>query len=484
MSSGPAPSGGASPLSGGPSPRWTATAKALASSLWFPALFFFGFLFCYLLAFHNPTPQNIRVGAPAQARAELQAGLDHSVPGWFRIVPIETGGDPDAALRRAVLDRHVSGAYDPDPARPTLYTAKAGGFEIVAELQQVFTPIAERSGGARLTQVELAPTAPNDGMGTSLFYLCLGLTIPSYIMVMMMLRATALGRSKKIVTFLVAGALMSVLGFYIAYAMGAVVNKPICIAYMFLLTAAVSLTCYGLVPFVRQFFPGVAITLFVLLSMPASGGAIPIQMVPPFFRALHPYLPLGNLVDALRSEMYFGGRELFRPLLALSVWLASGVALLVLGYLIERHRVAVARSGGDDELTALDLEASVQDPAIEMPQPMPVTQHRHYIGASEPMLGGRIQDTHSQPLRGVLITVTTPDGRQLTRTRTDEHGEYKLTGLPEGYVNVIAGGPRRVPSIKRVYIQEGHVTHQDFALRPRPQDPEGTPSPQPPGQSA
>ncbi|MFI8992887.1 carboxypeptidase regulatory-like domain-containing protein [Streptomyces sp. NPDC053542] len=457
----------AAPADSEPRPRWTHTAKVIVSSLWFPALFFFGFLFCYLLAFHNPTPHDIRVAVPARAATQVQQTLDKAVPGGFEVKPVSGG---DAALRSAVRERRAAGAYLPDPAHPALYTAKAGGFEIEAVLQQVFTPIAER-GGARLKQVELAPTAPKDGMGTSLFYLCLGLTIPSYIMVMMMLRATGLSRWKKVVTFVVSGAVMAVAAFYISLAMDCIVDRPICLLYMFMLSLAVSLTCYGLVPFVRQFFPGVAIVVFVLLSMPASDGAIPVAMVPAFFRWLHPYMPLGNLVDALRNEMYFGGAQLFRPLLALSIWIAVGIVLICIGYFWERHRVNVARSGGDDELTASDLEESVEDPTFEMPHPMPVRAATHYIGASEALLAGRIRDTQSQPLHGVLITVTTTDGRQLTRTRTDDHGEYRLTGLPEGFINVIAGGPRRIPSIKRVYIKYGSVAHQDFVLRPRPQDP-------------
>ena len=92
------------------------------------------------------------------------------------------------------------------------------------------------------------------------------------------------------------------------------------------------------------------------------------------------------------------------------------------------------------------------------------------------MLSGRIQDSHSRPLRGVLVTVTTTDSRRrLTRTRTDEHGEYRVTGLSEGYVNVIAGGRRRVPSIKQVLVQPGHLTHQDFVLRPHPPEAESEP---------
>ncbi|MGI5472390.1 carboxypeptidase regulatory-like domain-containing protein [Streptomyces sp. CA-132043] len=460
----------AAPADDAPRPRWTHTAKVLVSSLWFPALFFFGFLFCYLLAFHNPTPHDIKVAVPAPAAGQVQQTLDRAVPGGFEVHPVRGG---DAALRSAVRERRTAGAYLPDPDRPALYTAKAGGFEIEAVLQQVFTPIAEHGGGA-LKQIELAPTAPKDAMGTSLFYLCLGLTIPSYIMVMMMLRATVLSRWKKVVTFVVAGAVMAVAAFYIALAMDCIVDRPVCLLYMFMLSLGISLTCYGLVPFVRQFFPGVAIVVFVLLSMPASGGAIPVEMVPAFFRWLHPYMPLGNLVEALRNEMYFDGVELFRPLLALSLWIVAGVVLICIGYFWERHRVRVARSGGDAELTPSDLEEAVQDPALEMPHPMPVRAATHYIGASEPMLTGRIRDTEEQPLHGVLITVTTTDGRQLTRTRTDEHGAYSVTGLPEGFVNIVAGGPRRIPSIKRVYVRDGTVAHQDFMLRPRPPE-------QPPG---
>ncbi len=57
-------------------------------------------------------------------------------------------------------------------------------------------------------------------------------------------------------------------------------------------------------PFFGGFFPGIAVTLFVLLGVPSSGGAVPVQLLPGFFRFLHPILPAGNAADALRSVGY------------------------------------------------------------------------------------------------------------------------------------------------------------------------------------
>lgn|GEM_PF-3454008 len=443
------------------------TVKALANSLWFPVLFFLGFLFCYLLAFHNPTPHDVRVAVPRAAAAQLQAGLDNAVPGGFEVVPVGTVGDaPETALsavREAVLSRDALGGYVPGRA-PTLFTAKAEGVQIVDLLQQVFTPIAEQtSPGARLQQVELAPTAPKDGTGTSMFYLSLALTIPSYVMVMMMLRATDLGRSRKIATFVVMGAVFAVVAYYVGRAMDVLLDKPVLMLYMFLLTQAVSLFCYGMVPFVRQFFPGVAVIVFVLLSMPASGGAFPVQMVPAFFRALHPYAPMGNLIDAMRDIQYYRGEKLFHPTLVLAVWIVLGIALLCAGFLWERHVIARGRADGEEESVG-DFEAAVQDPALEMPTPRPVTAHTHLIGASQPMLAGKVTTTAAQPLSGVVVTVSRPDGHLLVRTRTDEHGEYRVTGLPDAYVDVLASGPGLVPDIKRVWCGSGRLVHQDFAL--------------------
>ncbi|MFG3259608.1 ABC transporter permease [Streptomyces sp. NPDC048172] len=462
----------AEPESGGSASSLAATARTLASTLWFPAFFFTGFLVCYLLPFHNPVPHHVDVAVAGPSAGQLEQALEQRSPGAFDIHQV---ADADAA-RDAVTNRDATAGYVPDKADPQLYVAKADGYSLESVLQKTFTKVAQQSGG-QLHIHDVASTAPGDGMGTGLFYLVLACTIPSYIMVMMLLRATTFGRRKKVATFVVAGALMSVIAYFTARGMDVVPDDPLAILFIFLMTQAVSLTSYGLVPFFKQFFPGVAMGLFVLLSMPSSGGAIPVQMVPGFFRALHPVMPMGNLIEALRGLFYFDSKDILRPVLVICAWIVAGVALILLGAWKERR--AARREAAEGEGSAESVEPPVEDPSFEMPQPSAVAPHTHRIGQSDPLLTGRVTGEDGQPLAGVAITVTGTHGRELLRAITDERGEYAAAGLPDHFVNVIASSPDRLAAVARVLARDGHPVRQDFRLMPRTA-PAQTPAPSAP----
>lgn len=437
------------------------TVRTLAQTLWFPAFFFTGFLVCYLLPFHNPTPHHVEVAVPGPAAVQLQHALDQKSPGAFDIKQV--AGPSDAAS--AVTDRDAVAGFVPGPSDAHLYTAKADGYSLESVLQKTFTAVSQQS-GSHLHMHEVAPTAPGDGMGTGLFYMVLACTIPSYVMVMMLLRATNFGRRKKIITLACAGAVISVVAFLVAYGMDVIPGKPLAILFLFLMTQAVAQTSLALVPFTKQFFPGVAMGLFVLLSMPSSSGAIPVQMVPGFFRALHPVMPMGNLIEALRGHFYFDNIDVWRHVLVICGWIVLAVLLTGLGMWKERRALAKAeREAGAEEAVP---EPPVEDPSIEMQQPSAVRPHTHRFGQGEPMLTGRVADQHGQPLGGVAITVTGTHGRELVRAMTDANGEYAATGLPDAsVVNVIASSPDRLASVARVVVRDGHPVRQDFKLQAR-----------------
>nr|WP_312871935.1 carboxypeptidase regulatory-like domain-containing protein [Amycolatopsis acididurans] len=414
-----------------------------------------GFLFCYLLAFHAPKPHHIEVAVsdPAAA-ARIEAALEKAGPGAFDVEPVATG---DAA-RQAVLDRAATAAFDATPGHPALYLAKADGYMLESVLSQTFTPIAAQLGGT-LTTTDLAPTASGDGMGTGMFYLVLAWNIPSYIIVMMLLRAVTLSRRAKVLTLVGFGALISVVGFYGGFALHVIPDKPIAMLLAFLLTQGISLTSFGLVPFAKQFFPGVAMGLFVLLSMPSSGGAIPIQMVPGFFRALHPYFPMGNLIEALRGIFYFNGAGITRPILVLCAWVLVGV-LLVAGHALWLRK----KESGQEEVVE---EPPVEDPTFEMPRPTALPARARHFGGLEPVVTGTVRTLEGDGLPGAAVTVTDGRGNQLVRTVSDADGSYALAGLSEQFVDLVISAPGQHSTVRRLLIREGRTRREDFELAPR-----------------
>ncbi|MFE9250446.1 carboxypeptidase regulatory-like domain-containing protein [Streptomyces sp. NPDC007088] len=435
------------------------SALTLVQTLWFPAFMFAGFLVCYLLPFHNPTPHHVKVAVPAAAARPLQHSLDKSLPGGYDIVPVDSA----AQARAAVTDRQAIAGYVPGPGDPRLYTAKADGYSLESALQKTFTGVAQHGGGTLRTS-EVAPIASGDGLGTGLFYAVLACTIPAYVMVMMLLRATSFGRRKKILTLAVAGAVLALIAYGVARWMNVIPGDPLAILFLFLMTQAVSQTSLGLVPFVKQYLPGVAMGLFVLLSMPSSGGAIPVQMVPGFFRALHPVMPMGNLIEALRGLFYFHGKGVTGHVLVICAWVAAGFVLHGLG--VWKERRAAAREAAAEE--AEPPEPPVEDPAIEMPRPAALPPHERDARRPLPQLSGRVTGASGEPLRDVVITVTGTHGHELVRATTDAHGEYAAGGMNEQFVNVIASAPAWLASVARVSIVDGRPAHQDFRLEPRP----------------
>lgn len=437
-------------------------ARTLLGALWFPALFFVGFLLCYLLPFHSPQPHDVRVAVadPAVA-ARIEAGLDRAAPGAFDVVPVRNAAEAKAK----VLDRDVVAGFSPGRDTATLYYAKANGLLLDETVQEAFTAVAQQS-RATLKPVDLAPTEHGDVMANSLFYLVMVWNVVPYIGVMMLVRAFSLGRRILLTTVVGGGAVLSVLGYLFGLALDVIPNQPLAMVYAFLLTQAVGWTVFGLVPFVRQFIPGVAITLFVLLSIPSSGGAIPYQMVPGFFRWLHPTTPLGNTVDALRGVFYFDGKGLLRPTLVLCAWLLAGMLLTGLSVVLRRRKELASdqAEGRAGDVIEQNDAYDVEDPSIEVPLPHGVRAGR---GGEPAMLQGTVTRTDGAPVAGAVVTVLDGHGRQLARTTTDRHGDYGVTPLPEEHLTLLLSASGWTPAVVRVFPHAGRVLRHDFTLAPR-----------------
>jgi hypothetical protein len=434
--------------------------RMLAMGLWLPALFLAGLLFSYLTAFHNPVAHHVSIAVAASpaATARLQRELGVAAPGGFTLRP--TAGA--AGARAAVRHLNAVAAYVPGGRHPLLYGAKADGAALETIIRPTFAAVAGRTGGT-LAFRELVPTVPGDAPGTSLLYVVLSCVVAPYFMVVTMQRAVGFGRRAHIATSIGWGAVAAAVAYLAAaYVVQAIPPHPLDLLYLFLLTQAVSLTAYGLVPFFGGFFPGIAVTLFVLLGVPSSGGAVPVPLVPGFFRFLHPILPMGNAADALRSVGYFGGSHLLRPTAVLCAWAAAGATLILLGYLRQHRRLA--QEGAARARTEHVPGPPAEDPTVMLPEPVALAPHQHHFGDEEPMLTGRVTDPSGQPLPGTAVTVIDPHGRQLVRTRTDRNGEYAATGFSDAVAVVIAIMPGRPPAVAQLLLDPAAPVNQDIVL--------------------
>ncbi|GAB2685282.1 hypothetical protein GCM10027271_54790 [Saccharopolyspora gloriosae] len=423
--------------------------RTLASSLWFPIFFILGFVLCYLLPFHAPTPHHLPVVAVGeQVAQQLDAKFAAALPGGVEVAPV-----PDAAAARAAItDREAVAAYD--PATGELFYAKANGAALVQFLQQMFAPVAA-AGGHALTTVDLAPTAPGDVLGTGLFYLLLAMNIPPYVTVMVLLRAELTTR-QKLLSLVGVGAFAAIVCYAAGRLLDVIPAHPVVLLLGFLLTQAVGWTTFGLVPLVKQFIPGVAMTLFVLLSMPSSGGAIPKELVHPFFQFFHLLLPLGEAADSIRGILYFDGAGSWPGIIGLVSWCAAGVALTAATQWYAKRKQdqdpeAVAEAGSYEHE---DDGGTVVDPLFEPPQP---AHHR--------TLAGSVRLRGDVPAAGAVVTVTDSAGNQLARVDADADGGYEVHDLPDRFVTVVAAARGAAPAASRVSVPNGRSGH-DFVLVP------------------
>lgn len=441
--------------------------KTLANALWFPLFFVVGFMVFYLLPFHSPAPNDTQLAVAGQQQAAtLSTQLQQHSPGAFDVDAVHDAGQ----ARQAVQDRNADAAYD--PASATLYVAKANGQSLTQTMQQTFTPVAQ-SQGQQLHVVDLAPTASGDTTGTGLFYILMVANLAGYITVMMLLQATAIEGNRKLGVLAGFGLLASVLAFVFGASMHVLPVNFWMIPLLFLLTQAVGWVTLGLASFVGRFIPGVAMGLFVLLSIPSSSGAIPVQMVPGFFQALHTVMPLGNAVDAARGILYFGGTGLTRPLLVLAAWFIAGIGLIALSR-VRANRAATAVSGQVEGEAAPERTPTAAIDGDAATETAPAAAER-----AATVMVGNVTDGHGRPISKGTVTLTDHRGIQLGSASLTPEGSYAhpLDGLAPQYLTAVVLAPHYRSAADRVPVGHEPITRLDFALLPKHPAREEQPAP-------
>lgn len=179
---------------------------------------------------------------------------------------------------------------------------------------------------------------PNYGSGMSPFFTTLSLWVGALLLVSL-LTVEVHGRDGeykswhiyfgRYLTFLTIALLQSLfvtlgdiflLGTYVA-------EKLWFVLFGLLLSAVFMLIVYTLVSVFGNVGKALAIVLLVL-QLAGSGGTFPIQVTPPFFQAIHPFLPFTYAISMMREAV--GGilwDIVLRDLLALAVY--AGLALLI-----------------------------------------------------------------------------------------------------------------------------------------------------------
>ncbi|WP_128981805.1 DUF3533 domain-containing protein [Streptomyces roseicoloratus] len=292
------------------------------------------FITSYVGALHSPKPTDVPFGvvAPPQVSTALMDRLE-KLPG-DPLAP-RTVADAQAA-RDQIVNREIDGALivDPRGRTDTLLVASGGGTVLSSALEKMFTQV-EAANQRTVRTVDVAPASSEDFDGLSAFYLVVGWCVGGYICAAILAISAGArpANGERAVIRLGTLAVYSV----VSGLGGAVIIGPILgalpgsVAALWglgtLVVFAVGAATLALQSLFGIVGIGLAILLIVVAGNPSAGGAFPLPMLPPFWKAIGPALPPGAGTWAARSIAYFKGNDMTASMLVLSAWAVVGSAV-------------------------------------------------------------------------------------------------------------------------------------------------------------
>jgi hypothetical protein len=319
------------------------SAQMIGLQLWLPFAFVLLFVLCYINAFHAPAPHDQPigvVGTPAAAR-QWDATLEKAVPGGYTVRTVAPS-DTAAALQQ-VRSGDLAALYAPSAhGAGTLTYATANGVETSEFALQTFQGVTAGS-GAGLAIHDLAPLPSNDLVGTDALYVSLVSIITGYLTGMFcgMLGGPLRRRTRWGILIGAAAVFSLIITLLVEYVVGALHGHFWELwATLGATSLSVGLVVDALGYFLNRFVTGAALTLFVFLNIPSSGGAMPVAFVPEPFRWLHNVVIGNGLIDIVRAIFYQVGPGAHVGVLRLVYYAAAGIVLALFGphFAAWRHR--------------------------------------------------------------------------------------------------------------------------------------------------
>ena len=328
-----------------------------------------GFIVSYIGALHHPYPHKASIGvvAPPPASAQLVAGLNGLPKQVLDARPVADQATAVAQMKDQKL--YTALVVNPAGTQDTLLVAQASGPALATAVTQIVTQ-TEAQQGRTIVVKDVVPLAAGDAEGLSSFYLAVGWCVGGYLVASLLgisagTRPANLRRAVIRLGALLLFSLAAGLG-------GALIAGPILNALpgkILALWGVGTMVVFGVgavTMALECFFDvigiGVAVLLFVILGNPSAGGVFPPPLMPPFWRAIGPWLPNGAGTDLNRSIAYFHGSDILRPLLVLSAWIVVGVALTLVASVLRRGagRADLPKA---EPATALPVPDRAADPA-------------------------------------------------------------------------------------------------------------------------
>ncbi|MEV6795869.1 DUF3533 domain-containing protein [Streptomyces sp. NPDC051320] len=307
------------------------------------------FIASYVGALHSPAPKDVPFGvvAPEQAAPRLVGRLD-ALPGG-PLDPRTVAGAAEA--HRQIMHRDLGGALivDAHGREDTLLVASGGGTVLSSALTALIDRV-EKGQQRTVRVVDVAPASAQDFDGLSAFYLVVGWCVGGYLCasILAISAGSRAANGPRAVIRLASMALYSIAGglggaVIVGPLLGALPGSVLGLwglgALVVFSVGAITLALQALTGVVGI---GLAVLLVVIGGNPSAGGAFPLQMLPPFWRAIGPWLPPGAGTWVARSIAYFDGNAVTGPLLVLSGWAVVGTVITLAMSTVRRRPAPAA----------------------------------------------------------------------------------------------------------------------------------------------
>jgi hypothetical protein len=294
------------------------------------------YVYSYSVALGAPRPREVPIGVVGERASEVEQAFDAVASGSV----VATRFSSVVAARTAIDEQHSYAAFvrtGPDTA--DLLISSASG----PSVSRVLSADGDSVGSALglvVTVQDVHPVSIRDPSGVVFFYVALASVIMGFIGTIQtrsnapaltllgelrwdLLRAVTV--SLAITTVVGPVALLEPVPFLPTWGVLALTS----------LTAGMTYACWRLLIGNRWAMLPTWL-LFVLISSPASGGAVADPLLPPVLAVIGRFLPTGATVSILRDTTYFADFPHVTPYVVLMVW---AVVTTTAWVLLRRHRV-------------------------------------------------------------------------------------------------------------------------------------------------
>ncbi len=295
--------------------------------LWMPVFMCLMFMLCYVGAFHHIAPHHVPVGViGTAAQAETyQTRADKAEPGGFDFELVHSLRSAEQRVRSGDLGI----AYVADDN--TIIVARAHQAQAASLLPVLVTPFL--GAATPPTEMDVAPLPPGD-LGMTPMYLMLCWCISGYLCAMFIgLMGGPLRRRSRFRIIGVVGVCLSFLSsFLVSFVLGAIKGHFFQLWGLgFCWAVAIGVAVNGLSYYVGRFIAVPSMTIFIFLSVPSSGAAMPKWLVPPLFGWLNHVVAGSGITEMLKRMIYNVGPGYHRGWIMLSCYLVIGLVLTWFG---------------------------------------------------------------------------------------------------------------------------------------------------------